>query len=237
MEDKPDIVCGDCGTAWKDTAKKCWMRGRRSQCPRQRCGTASSSPLMAKVAPGPGEWRSDLGTRRCGHEQRPRQARPGTTTMCTEGDMDELTMADRISMQQRVLENRPDQEAADSTVKARARTTDDLDPKQAFDLWHPEHEKADRLQARILASRGPQATQGPPGSTCLDPAAFEVQLWRRLDLDGGALELRASSASRARCGRRWRRFGSFQCCWRENGTPRACWSSMCSWALPALCAL
>ena len=78
----------------------------------------------------------------------------------TEEDMGELTMADQISMHHRVhirqeiVEHKPEKEEQDSVIRAMAKTTDDIDPSQSFHLWHPEYEKAERLQTEIMSAGG-----------------------------------------------------------------------------------
>ena len=72
-------------------------------------------------------------------------------------DESERTLADQTPatrqarIRQEVLENKPRTESELSSVKGTARTTDDLDASQGFNLWRPENAKVDRFQASMLS--------------------------------------------------------------------------------------
>ena len=174
-ESRPHIVCGDCGQEWKQTSKKCWVCGSQRPMTREEYEKVEADSQLVKIdgklwrltlEGGGVKWQS----MEAGEPEN--QTKQGQVDGCslaeappcpmleTEEDMGELTMADQISMNHRVhirqeiVKHKPEREDQDSVIRARAKTTEDIDPSQSFHLWRPEYEKAERLQTEIMSAGG-----------------------------------------------------------------------------------
>ena len=174
-ERKPKIVCGECGQEWKQSSKKCWVCGNQRPMTGIEHDKLEADSQLVKID---GKlWRLTLEgggvTWQSMEELEPGvHAKQGQVDGCSlaeappcpvlesEEDMGELTMADQISLNHRVhirqeiVENKPEKEDQHSTIRAMAKTTDDIDPGQSFHLWHPEYDKAERLQTEIMSAGG-----------------------------------------------------------------------------------
>ena len=176
-EDRPPMVCADCGSAWKENARKCWVCGSLQPMTIREYEQREEDSKIVTI--GGKQWRmtlheghitwenADARDQHMGDKQGQVDgctlaAPPPCPTLETDDDLAELTMADqvglnhRIHIRQEILDNRPDREEKDHIVKARAKTTDDIDPTQSFQLWHPEYERADRIQTKIMHAGGTQ---------------------------------------------------------------------------------
>ena len=166
-ESRPHIVCGDCGQEWKQTSKKCWVCSSQRPMTREEYEKVEADSQVVKIdgklwrltlEGGGVKWQSmEAGEA----ENQTKQGQvdgcslaeaPPCPTLETEEDMGELTMADQISMNHRVhirqeiVEHKPEKEDQDSVIRARAKTTEDIDPSQS--------EKAERLQTEIMSAGG-----------------------------------------------------------------------------------